>query len=380
MKRTAFLMLFAALLGTGSACGPDKSVRYYNLGLDAVKREDYAEAVRLWNESIKYRSDDPETRYNLGAALILLKRYPEAELHLRKAVSLVPQDPDAQHLLGKSLEEQGMLSEAKRAYEFALGIKPTHVLALIGLASIALKENQNRSAEGYSTQAVELDPNNLEANMLLSEAYFRNGNFTAAYAQLLTERKLGSPNTRSLLLFGKVAYARHMYADAREALESARSLGQTSDELFCYLALTDLALGDTSAAENHFRLALYKNGENAKAWKGLAETYITEKRWAEAAEAVAKASSLDPSDPGTVLDDAIVAMSSGDIAGAARTLEALQARSDAPQITSYYLGHAYLRIGNNAAARASFQRFADTWEGDTALAEEARSLAESLAP
>ena len=380
MKPAALLLVLPALLASCPGCGPDKSVKYYNLGLEAAKRDDYAEAVRLWNNAVKYRPDDPETRYNLGAALIAMKRYTEAEMHLREAVALNPLDADAQELLGESLEGQDKLPEAKNAYGFALGIKPTHVMSLIGLASIALKEEQNRSAENYATQAVELDPGNLRANMLLAEAYFRNGDFNAAYGQVLSARNLGPTNAALFLLTGKIAYARRMYADALEALQSARALGAATDELFCYLGLSNLALGDTGEAEKEFRLSIYKNRENAKAWKGLAETYIGEKRWREAAEAVEQAARIDASDPETLLDGAAVRMGTGDLDGAVRALEGLRERPKYPPITDYYLGHAYLRLKDDARARAAFQRFIVTWEGTQALAEEAKAIVDRLAP
>lgn len=381
MKRHAKVaILVVAFLLAAAGCGLDKSIRYYNLGLEAANRDDYNEAIRLWSISVKYRPDDPETRYNLGAALMVMKRYGEAEAQLRRAVELQPQDADAQQLLGKSLEEQGMIPEAKHAYEFALSVKPTHVPSLMGLASIALQEQQNKSAENHATRAVEMDPNNLEANMLLSEAYFRNGNFTAAYAQLLSARRLGPTKPELFLLLGKTAYARRMYADARDALESARSLGVTTDELFCYIGLTNLALGEIAESEKHFRLAVYKNAENEMAWRGLGESYIRDKKWGEAAEAIAHALSLNPADPDAILDKAIVMLSSGDPGAAAQALERLIGRSDSPKLAGYYLGHAYLRTGNNAAALAAFRRFIDTWEGDQALAEEARAITARLAP
>ena len=378
IQKISVAILFAMLLSFGSGCGPDKSVRYYNLGLEAAKREDYTEAVRLWNEAVKYRPDDPETRYNLGAALIAMKRYTEAETQLREAVAINPLDADAQQLLGKSLEEQGRLPEAKKAYEFALGIKPTHVPSLIGLASIALKEDQNKSAENHATLAVALDPGNLEANMLLAEAYYRNDDFSAAYGQILSARRLGPPNAPLFLLTGKIAYSRRMFADALDALQSARALGSATDELFCYLGLTNLALGDTGEAEKEFRLSIFKNKENVNAWKGLAETYIKEKRWREAGEAVEQAARIDPSDPEVLLNGAAVRMGTGDLSGAVRSLEALRTHSEYPSLTDYYLGHAYLRMGNNAQARAAFQRFIERWEGDQALAEEAKTLIDRL--
>jgi Flp pilus assembly protein TadD len=380
MKYAALALVILALLAPGSGCGPDKAVKAYNLGLEAANREDYPEAVRQWNEAIGYRSDDPETRYNLGAALVAMKRYAEAETHLREAVALNSLDADAHYMLGKSLEEQEKLPEAKNAYESALGIKPNHVPSLIGLASIALTEGQNRSAENYATQAVSLDPGNLEANMLLSEAYFRNGDFNAAYGQILSARKLGPVNASLFYLTGKIAYSRRMYADALDALQSARALGSATDELFCYLGLTNLALGDTGEAEKEFRLSIFKNKDNANAWKGLAETYIRQKRWREAGEAVEQAARIDPADPDVLLNGAAVRMGTGDLSGAVRVLEALRARAHYPPIADYYLGHAFLRMGDEAQARAAFQRFVETWEGDRALTEEAKVLADRLAP
>lgn len=378
MKLAAVIIILLALLAPGTGCGPDKSVRYYNLGLDAAKREDYAQAVELWSEALRYRPDDPETRYNLGAALIAMKRYPEAETHLREAVAINSLDADAQQLLGKSLEEQDRLPEAKNAYEFALGIEPTHVPSLLGLASIALKEGQNKSAENYATRATALDPGNLEANMLLSEAYFRNDDFNAAYGQILSARRLGPANASLYLLTGKIAYSRRMYTDALDALQSARALGSATDELFYYLGLANLALGDTGEAEKEFRLSIFKNKQSARAWKGLAETYIRGKRWREAGEAVEQAARIDPSDPGVLLNGAAVRMGTGDLSGAVRVLEALRTHPRYPSITDYYLGHAFLRMGDDAQARAAFQRFVETWEGDRALAEEAKALVDRL--
>jgi tetratricopeptide (TPR) repeat protein len=379
LRVLTFIPIALCLL-LAASCGPDKAVRYYNLGLDAAKRDDYAEAVRLWNEALAYRPDDPETQYNLGAALVELKRYSEAEIHLRRATELEPLDADAFQMLGKSLKEQKKFPEAKNAYGFALTLKPTNVPALIGLASIALDEAQNKSAEEFATRAVEMDPGNLEANMLLSEAYFRNGDFNAAYGQILSARKLGPADASLYFLTGKIAYFRHMYEDALDALRSARALGASTDELFRYLGLTNLALGDMGEAEKSFRLSIYKNKENAGAWRGLAETFIKDKRWPDANEALAQALRIDPSNPESLLDKAAVDMGTGDLADAVRTLESLRARPEHPSITEYYLGHAYLRMGNDAQAKAAFQRFVETWQGDPAIADEARSIMDRLTP
>ena len=380
MTRLMIIAAAAAVCLGLAGCGPDKSIAFYNSGIDAANREDYAEAARLFALSVQHGPRDAEARYNLGLALFRLRRYAEAEVHLAEAAAIDPQDPAARELLGASLEKQGKLAEAKSAYRASLNIKPTHVPALLGLASIALAEDQNRAAQDYATEAADLDPNNLDANVLLSEAYFRNGDYNSAYGQILTAKRLKPSDAAVMLLFGKIAYSRRMYADALGALADARALSLSSYDLFLYLGRTNLALGALADAERDFRLAIYKNDAGVRAWRGLAETYIAMKKWPDAAEAVARASALEPESPETEIDRAIVAMNTGDIDGAVSDLEAAAARAGAPQITSYYLGHAYLRQGRDAKALSAFERFLAIWQGESSLREEARSIVERLRP
>ncbi|MCK7469440.1 MAG: hypothetical protein MZU95_00570 [Desulfomicrobium escambiense] len=73
-------------------------------------------------------------------------------------------------------------------------------------------------------------------------------------------------------------------------------------------------------------------------------------------------------------------MGTGDPSGAAGVLETLRARPQYPPITDYYIGHAFLRMGDEARAREAFKRFLETWEGDPALSAEAKILVDRLAP
>jgi Flp pilus assembly protein TadD len=384
MKRILHVVLVIPLVCVAMladpGCGGDKSVRYYNQGLDAANRDDLDTAIRLWNEALRYRPDDAETRYNLGMALISKKRYAEAEVQLREAIRLSPQDYQAYQLLGESLEAQDSTVEAKRSYEFSLSLRPNYVPALIGLASVALAENQNKTAEDYAARAVETEPSNVEANLLLSEAYYRNSNFSAAYGQLLAARKMAPSNPEMLVLLGKVEYARHMYPDAIGTLESARNLGVATDELFLYLGLSCLAIDRLTDAEKYFRLAVFKSDRNESAWKGLGETFLKQKKWRDAADAITRALAINPDDAEAMLDHALIAMYTGDFATAARELETVKRRPDAPQITPYYLGHAYMRSGKKTEARIAFQEFVNTWQGDRTLLNEAQSILATLAP
>ncbi len=200
----------------------------------------------------------------------------------------------------------------------------------------------------------------------------------AAYGQILTAKRLNPSDAAIVFLSGKIAYARKMYEDALDALERSRALAQANDEVFLYLGLTNLALGRLADAERDLRLAVYRNARNALAWKALAETYIRLKKWTGAGDAVTRSLAIDPDNAETVLDRALVAMGTGNLSPAAADFEAVAVREDAPGITAYYLGHVYLRLDRRADARSAFERFLKTWEGDPALADEAKAAIDRL--
>ncbi|UCD18948.1 MAG: hypothetical protein JSU64_05850, partial [candidate division WOR-3 bacterium] len=65
---------------------------------------------------------------------------------------------------------------------------------------------------------------------------------------------------------------------------------------------------------------------------------------------------------------------------AVKKLEEVARMPDSPPRTQYYLGHAYLRSGKNEEARAAFESFLETWQGDRQLILEVRKLLNSLSP
>ena len=58
----AFLLL-SCLAASGCS---DSGIKYYNLGVDAARRDDLDEAIGYWRRSLEYNPGDPDTRYNLG--------------------------------------------------------------------------------------------------------------------------------------------------------------------------------------------------------------------------------------------------------------------------------------------------------------------------
>jgi tetratricopeptide (TPR) repeat protein len=382
MKRripiTYHIFLAALVLISSIAGCSDKSLKYYNLGVSAAEREEFDQAIEYWRESLKHRSNDPETRYNLGLALLELGRYSEAESEFAQALKQNEYDHEVNYGLGKAIEMQGRLTEAKNLYERSRNLKPNFAPALIGLASVNLKMGQYRSAENHATTALKIEPMSIESNLILTEAYFEQDNFQAAYAQLQSSRHLAGREPEYYLLLGKVTYARRMYQDALDALDASRSLGMSNYDVFLYLGLTTYALEDYEESEKYLKLAVFKDNEEPLAWRELGRTYIKNKEWDEAADAFTKALSLDSADTESILGASFVMLNRGQFDEALENLEALEKRSDAPAMTFYYLGHAYMRSSDFTEARRSFEEFLSVWKGDTRLIEEVSGILSSL--
>ena len=235
-----------------------------------------------------------------------------------------------------------------------------------------------RSAENHATSALKIEPMGIESNLLLTEAYFEQHNFQAAYAQLQSSRYLASRQPEYYILLGKVAHARHMYEDALDALETARSLGVSNSDVFLFLGLTYYALEDFEESEKFFKLSIYKDKEELTAWRELGRTYIQIKQWDKAKDAYTTALAIDSTDAESILGASFVMLNNGSFEVAVKNLEGLKEKGDPPAMTFYYLGHAYMRSGSLAEARVSFEEFMSVWKGESRLIEEVAGIIASL--
>ena len=377
MRKSVIFLVAIIMVLSVSGCA-DKSLKYHKLGIAAAEREEYDRAIGYWRESIKHRSADPETRYNIGLALLKLERYAEAEIEFRKALDYSENDYEILYGLGKSLEMQGDLTDAKKLYERSINLNPNFESSHLGLASVSLKAGQYRSAENHATTALRLSPSNIEGNKLLSESLFQQSNFREAYAQLLSAKNLNPLDPELQLMLGKVTYARRMYRDALAALTKARSLGSSTTETYLYLGLTLFDLENIDEAETNFKLAVFKDDKEVRAWQGLGRIYTKRKDWDKALDAFTKALEQDPDNEISILGFSFVMMNIGRFEDAISRLEKLRAQPDPPSMTFYYLGHSYMRAERFEQAAESFRTFVDIWDGDARLLEEASGIIDSI--
>jgi type IV pilus assembly protein PilF len=95
---------------------------HYNLGLEALRAKRVQEALREFEVALA--SDDQFAEAYLGRALVYEFGYAkmaEAESDYRKAIALKPDFSEAHNDLGQLLARKGLLEEAVKEFDLALG-------------------------------------------------------------------------------------------------------------------------------------------------------------------------------------------------------------------------------------------------------------------
>jgi Flp pilus assembly protein TadD len=95
----------------------------------------------------------------------------EAIAEYEKAAQLNPADLDSQANLATAYLETGHLPEAERVYKGISTIDPSFAAAYNGLGVIAIQKQDGVRARGYFEKAIQLDPDQVEAQLNLGLIY-----------------------------------------------------------------------------------------------------------------------------------------------------------------------------------------------------------------
>jgi tetratricopeptide (TPR) repeat protein len=122
-----------------------------------------------------------------GIALTAKGQYEEAAAQFTQALRLSPGDEVIRRnlarvraVLGHRYLQVGSLSQAQEQYQAALEAVPEEPAALLGLGDIQDRNRQPRLAAEFYRRAVAADPTYADAYARLAEAYYQQGDPTAA--------------------------------------------------------------------------------------------------------------------------------------------------------------------------------------------------------
>jgi tetratricopeptide (TPR) repeat protein len=157
----------------------------------------------------------------------------------------------AQHhyLMGVALMQAGDMPAAAEALQQADRLEPQRPLTLLALALASNSRKQYGEAKRVALNALELEPDNVDALAALAEAEAGNGELAQAadHAQRVLTRSPTNPTAN--FVNGVVLMKQERYADAREALTKAIAADPDSSAAHYQLSLAYARLGDDASAK-----------------------------------------------------------------------------------------------------------------------------------
>jgi Flp pilus assembly protein TadD len=217
---------------------PYRGEFHANLGNLRRKRGQYEGAAEAYARALQLLPEHQAARRGLAVTLTDLKRYEEAESECRILLARDARDAEAWGILGIALANRRQFAEAESAYRRAIAIDPQNKAAHHNLGALlvemerpeamaaletarrlgvdgyevaynrgraALNDGDLDGAESSFARAVELQPDNLEAQSTLARVRFMRGDPKFARA-LAVASSADRDNVRLQLLFGELLW------------------------------------------------------------------------------------------------------------------------------------------------------------------------------
>lgn len=163
-------VVLIAILG-GEAVRQSMIRRYDADGGQYLDRGQAQAALGCYNSLLGIAPGNAMAHMSKGICLAGMKQYDEAEASFRRAAELAPEQPHTFMNLAHLLLMRGKLVEARRQIEKAVALAPCDDAIWVEQARIVSALGDRGAAKGMVTRALELNPQNREAQALVRAGY-----------------------------------------------------------------------------------------------------------------------------------------------------------------------------------------------------------------
>lgn len=151
-----------------------------NEGVKRFQANDFAEAIRYYQEALLYDDANADIHYNMGKALGRTHEISKAIEHFHAAIEINPKDVGSYFEIAVLQDEKGMLKEAQASYLKVLEMDSENVDATFGLGTLFGVQGEMDQAILYLGRAVTLNPEFVDAVYNLGVALERKKDFGKA--------------------------------------------------------------------------------------------------------------------------------------------------------------------------------------------------------
>lgn len=163
---------------------------------------DRSKAHSILTDLVRLNPDFAPAYAVLASSYLASNKVDAARFILKSGIDRGGPSPDLLNLLGVVEQRSGRIEDARQHFRKVLSINPTHVGALVNLASLMIEEFEFDAAANQLGKAISLDPGSGEAHLMLGIIAKRQGKLKEAREEM----------TRALNIDPQNAFARYNLA------------------------------------------------------------------------------------------------------------------------------------------------------------------------
>lgn len=239
---------------------------------------------------------DKDAEFHLLHARSLAGQYRlrEAIAEDQAAIKAAPGMVSAQYVLAQAYLQKGDLQAAKDAMTDALRLQPGYLPAFLGLANIALRQNDPQVALQYANQIISQTYWVPEAHIIAGEAYVLRREFPAALKEFDTASTLDPDNAIPLERHGYALAAQRQYDLAEKSYEDALAIAPESAEALGGLVNSLLQRGQVDRARARIQKQIEIQPQEYRLQLVMGEFCLERKDWGCAEQSYRRAVELNP--------------------------------------------------------------------------------------
>jgi tetratricopeptide (TPR) repeat protein len=197
-----------------------------------------------------------------------LGRFEDANALYREASTLAPTDPAVNTGWGDLFLEKYDPAEAVKSYQAALKGNPDYGPALVGMAKAIADENPP-AAKKYAQRAIELNPNDASAHLVLADLAVDEDRLDEARAEIETAHKINPNHLEAHALKAAVAYVQGKDAEHQASVAAALKINALYGEVHRVVGAVTARFYRFDEAVQHVRRAIGTDRDNSAAQADL---------------------------------------------------------------------------------------------------------------
>jgi protein O-mannosyl-transferase len=229
----------------------------------------HAQAINLYQKTLKLEPSYTEVHYSLGLSLFEEKQYDLAGVQFQKALETAPKSPWPYYYLGRTALNLGKHKESIKPLQTALKLAnenkeiTENVHAFLGLSFHKLGDVE--ASKNHLEESLNLVSDQPESHRILANIYYEQEDFDKALKHYTMAAKKIQDDPEMLKNLGKILISKKKFTKALANFETVLTLKENDAESVHLVGVCNFRMRRFKTAREKFRKALELNKNLADA-------------------------------------------------------------------------------------------------------------------